>query len=321
MFHFTKMLKILAEPCSNYEQNGKSFNFDLSLKFVINHLSLDIKSIASDYINGDIKNVKPLFGGDINQAFLIAAENENYVIKVNSSSLYPKMFHSESEGLSLLNSTGANVPEVIKVFNKAGYQYILMKFIQKEPSGNDFWTNLGISLARIHLKSETAFGLKFDNFIGTIPQKNSLKENWSDFFIENRLKPLVKKSYDLQLLKNSHLGHFEELFKQFDQLIPKEKPSLLHGDFWSGNMICGPHQNPYFIDPAVYFGHREMDISMSFLFGGFDVNYLTSYREIYPLEPDWHARIDLHNLYPRLVHLVLFGSSYLPGIEKVIRKF
>ncbi len=302
-------------------KNRKSFNFNLSLKFEINYLILDIKSIAADYIKGKIKNVKPLFGGDINQAFLIDAENENYVIKVNSSSLYPKMFHSESDGLSLLNSAGANVPEVIKVFDKTGYQYLLMKFVQKEPSGNEFWTNLGMSLARIHLKKETDFGLKFDNYIGSLAQRNTVKQNWSAFFIEHRLQPLVKKSYDLQLLKNSHLGHFQGLFKQLDQIIPKEKPSLLHGDFWSGNMICGPHQKPYFIDPAVYFGHREMDISMSFLFGGFNLNYLTSYQEIYPLQPDWNSRIDLHNLYPRLVHLVLFGSSYLPGIEKVIRKF
>ncbi len=315
------MLKILADSCSNHEQNRNSFYFTLSTKFEANFLILDIKSIVSVHINGKINNVKALFGGDINNAFLISTENENYVVKVNASNVYPKMFQRESDGLSLLNSAGANVPEVIKVFHKADDQFILMKYIEKEASGNEFWSNLGVSLARIHLKKAPQFGLKFDNFIGSLPQENTFKPNWSDFFIEHRLQPLVKKSYDQQLLTNSHLGHFEGLFKRLDLLIPKEKPSLLHGDFWSGNMICGQNQKPYFIDPAVYYGHREMDISMSFLFGGFDLNYLKSYQEIYPLEADWSSRIDLHNLYPRLVHLVLFGSSYLAGIEKVILKF
>jgi fructosamine-3-kinase len=132
---------------------------------------------------------------------------------------------------------------------------------------------------------------------------------------------LVTKSYDLGLLKDAHLSNFDLLFKRIDELIPLEKPSLLHGDLWSGNIICGPQQKAYFIDPAAYFGHREVDIAMSFLFGGFDFKYLSAYQEIYPLEPDWNSRIELHNLYPRLVHLVLFGSSYLEGIEKILLKF
>ncbi|MFD1314983.1 fructosamine kinase family protein [Namhaeicola litoreus] len=283
---------------------------------------MNIKSIVSSFINRKIKKVEPLFGGDINRAYRITTMNEIFVLKQNSSKRFPEMFKKEKVGLSLLSLAGANVPKINCVFDFDDQQFILMEFIEREKNiERDFWINFGTSLAQIHLKSNTHFGLVFDNFIGSLQQQNTFENNWTTFFIEHRLQPLVSNSYDLGLLKDSHLRNFDGLLKQLDQLIPKEKPSLLHGDLWSGNILCGPQQTAYFIDPAVYFGHREVDIAMSFLFGGFDTDYLNSYQEVYPLEPDWKARIELHNLYPRLVHLLLFGSSYLQGIEKVIRKF
>ena len=123
-----------------------------------------------------------------------------------------------------------------------------------------------------------------DNYIGSLKQLNDQKTSWEEFFITQRLKPLL-------------------------------------GDLWSGNMLCTLNQESVFIDPAVYYGHREVDIAMTKMFGGFDPAYLDQYNEICPMEKGWEERISIHNLYPNLVHLVLFGKSYLSGIENILQRY
>ena len=118
-----------------------------------------------------------------------------------------------------------------------------------------------------------------------------------------------------------HLADFDHFYQEYANLIPIEVPSLLHGDLWSGNILCGARQEAVFIDPAVYYGHREVDIAMTRMFGGFDPVFLDHYHSCFPLEKGWEERVLIHNLYPQLVHLVLFGNAYLRGIENVIQRY
>ncbi|MEP4134955.1 MAG: fructosamine kinase family protein, partial [Cyclobacteriaceae bacterium] len=99
------------------------------------------------------------------------------------------------------------------------------------------------------------------------------------------------------------------------------EPSLLHGDLWSGNFICGQNSKPYIFDPAVYYGHREMEIAMTRLFGGFDLRFYQSYQSNFPLEPGYEDRTELCNLYPLLVHANLFGGSYLISVKNILKRF
>jgi fructosamine-3-kinase len=103
--------------------------------------------------------------------------------------------------------------------------------------------------------------------------------------------------------------------------VPKEKPALLHGDLWSGNVISDEKGAPVWIDPAVYYGHREMDLAMMKLFGGFSEAVFSTYQEHFPLEANWQERIPYHQLYPLLVHLNLFGSSYYPACRQIWLSF
>jgi len=133
--------------------------------------------------------------------------------------------------------------------------------------------------------------------------------------------PLMEMAFNVHLLNKNHVKAFENFFLRIGDLFPKEKPSLIHGDLWSGNLMCGKGQIPYLIDPAIYYGNREIDIAMTQMFGGFNDEYLRFYNELFPLEKGWKERISIHNLYPNLVHLNLFGRSYLYGIERVINRF
>jgi len=114
---------------------------------------------------------------------------------------------------------------------------------------------------------------------------------------------------------------FNALFNQLEEIYPTEKPALLHGDLWSGNMMVAANGSPCIFDPAVYYGHREMDLAMMALFGGYGDSWIDAYNEVYPLENGWQERIEIGQLYPLMVHVNLFGGSYARSVESILQKF
>lgn len=280
-----------------------------------------IKEIIEARLSQNILKIKRLQGGDINEVFEIQTLSKRYVLKLNNKSSYPQMFDKEARGLSILAQSGIFTPQVVDVFDQEDHQFLLLAYIENEMHSANFWKNFGHKLAMLHQSHHDVFGLAEDNYIGSLKQLNKYKDSWEAFFIENRIQPLVRMAFDNNLLDKKHIGQFDAFSAAFDHLIPKEPPSLLHGDLWSGNLLCGLKQTPVFIDPAIYYGHREMDIAMTKMFGGFDKIFLDFYDDIYPLEKGWEQRLRIHNLYPNLVHLILFGRSYLGGVESVIKNF
>lgn len=267
-------------------------------------------------------NFKPISGGCINQCYSFQSEKETFFLKLNSKDQFPKMFQKEISGLQLLaDAKSIAVPEVIAEGDYNNTSFLLLEHITSKRPNDNFWEKFGQQLAQLHQNSNPNFGLEHNNYIGSLPQKNDFKENWTDFFIECRLYPLSKKAYEEGLLNIEHLEAFIELYKELPSLLPKEKPSLLHGDLWSGNFLCNNMGDPVLIDPAVYYGNREIEIAFTKLFGGFDTRLYASYQEAYPLDSGFTERIDIYNLYPLLVHLLLFGKSYLSQIETTLLKF
>ncbi len=117
------------------------------------------------------------------------------------------------------------------------------------------------------------------------------------------------------------LGDLSGFYKNISEEIPQEPPALLHGDLWSGNYITNEEGLPCLIDPAVCYGPREMDLGMMKLFGGFPEEVFREYNASFPLQPGWEERIPLWQLYYLLVHLNIFGSSYLPQVKNIIKRF
>ncbi|RIW16385.1 ketosamine-3-kinase [Algoriphagus lacus] len=268
----------------------------------------------------------------LKSASLIAAGNHNQGIRLDTSEgvFFLKLnfdherniLAKESEGLQKLRkSTFLKIPQTFGHGRIEDYNYLLSEYIHSSRQQLEYWEDLGLGLAHLHLNNAKEFGLDSDNYIASLHQKNHPTENWLDFFIEQRLEPMLGKAYFDRLIPLDFLKKFQAIYSQLESLFPKEKPALLHGDLWSGNVICDQEGKPCLIDPAIYYGHREMDLAFSRLFGGFDSRFYEAYESIVPLEPEFESRMGIYNLYPLLVHLNLFGTAYLPGIEKIVKRF
>lgn len=261
-------------------------------------------------------------GGDINDAYRLELEDKRCFVKINDADKYPQMFETEARGLELMrNCSRFQIPEVLGVGQSDGRQFLVLEYLESGSASIEFWELFANRLAGMHRSGHDVFGLDHSNYIGSLVQVNDIHESWPDFFTNQRLGPLSHKAFDMGLLSSSALKHFENLAHRLDQLIPIESPSLLHGDLWSGNFMRGPDGEATIYDPAVYFGHREMDIAMSKLFGGFDNRFYATYNEQYPLEKGWEDRVDIHNLYPLLVHVILFGGGYVSQVQSILNRF
>jgi fructosamine-3-kinase len=269
----------------------------------------------------EFKSATLIAAGNHNQGIRLASSEGTFFLKLNFDH-EKDILAREAQGLDLLRkSTFLKVPEVYGYGRVEDYNYLLTEFLAGGKKQTNYWENLGIGLAHLHLTQRETFGLESDNFIASLYQKNPDTEDWLDFFIEQRLEPLLGKAYFDRLIPLDFLKKFQEIYPKLEGIFPKEKPSLVHGDLWSGNVIPTDSGEPSLIDPAIYFGHREMDLAFSRLFGGFDRQFYESYESALPLEPEFESRIGVYNLYPLLVHLNLFGEAYLPGIQKIINRF
>ncbi len=261
-----------------------------------------------------------VYGGELHQTYRLATTQIDYFIKVNTAEK-ATMFDAEARGLNMLAATDSFViPNIFEtgVFNETAY--ILMTFIPAlEAVSNPL--KFAENLAKMHRVSNSKFGLDFDNYIGELTQKNTFNNNWTDFYINQRLLPQIELAQKNNLLPIEIVKKFEQLYNRLPDLLPQEKPSLLHGDLWNGNYFYNLQGNPVLFDPAVYFGHREMDLAMMRLFGEFDPKIFDIYNEIFPLETAWKKRIELYQLYPLLVHLNLFGSTYLSSIQQILKSY
>lgn len=282
-----------------------------------------IQTILSDKIGSVIvESVLPLGGGCINEASKIITNKGIFFAKWNKAKKYPTMFEAEAKGLKLLaDANEIKIPEVISQKTIGETDFLILNFIENGRSTKNFWNNFGKSLAKLHKHTSEKFGLDHDNYIGSLPQSNKQQNTWHEFFILERLEPQIKMAIDSKQINPSASQRFSKVFSQLENIFPFEKPSLLHGDLWSGNYLIDPKGNPCIIDPAVYFGHREMDLGMTKLFGGFTHEFYISYDEEFPLEKDWRERTDICNLYPLMVHINIFGVRYVPQVENILRRF
>ena len=268
-----------------------------------------------------VRNATAVAGGCINNAVIVETGDGQFFLKWHSS-IPQDMFEKEAKGLQILaDSKIIKVPKVIGYGFLEGKHFLILENIRSTSPGRQFWEKFGEALANLHQQSNIQYGLSHDNYIGKLVQINTPMDNWIDFFIKCRLEVQLLLAIENKLVTPEFIKVYRKFYELLPRLIPTEKPSLLHGDLWSGNFMVGPDGFACLIDPAVYYGHREVELAFTTMFGGFDHTFYSAYQSSWPLEPGWRERFDIYNIYPSMVHANLFGASYLSGVRTVLNKY
>lgn len=283
-----------------------------------------IKNKIETVLKEKITKQYTVSGGCINDARILHTESgKHFFIKTNPGNP-PDMFAKEANGLKEIASANViRVPQVIYVNDT----FLLLEAIILSSKSQSFFEDFGRRFAQLHKYNGKYFGFFENNYIGSTPQINIANENeksdWTKFYFNKRLKfqfdLAEKKGYAGESLHNA----FSRLENKIEDILKSngEKPALLHGDLWSGNFIIDEKGNACLIDPAVYYGHREADLAMTKLFGGFDDSFYEAYNEEYPLDDGYIYREKIYKLYHVLNHLNLFGSGYYQQAVSLIKYY
>jgi fructosamine-3-kinase len=265
-----------------------------------------------------VRNVTRCGGGDTAVAY--AAELDSGQRLFVKTALKGTPFDGEALGLRRLrNAGGLRIPHVLHVDE----QCLVLEYVEFGTLGRDFQQRLGAGLAQIHRAEAEAYGFDVDHVIGLSPQRNLPRVPvgegaWAEFWWTHRLEPVMCRVRDTDLRKR-----LSRLEARVESILSGtgEAASLLHGDLWSGNVAADETGAPIIFDPAPYYGHREADLAMTRMFGGFTEGFYEAYAEAYPLVDGWRGRLDFYMLYHVLNHLVLFGSAYRAQAERILKVY
>jgi protein-ribulosamine 3-kinase len=254
----------------------------------------------------------PLGGGSINETSRIETTAGTFVVKSHDRAP-ARMFRAEAEGLRAVRASGTTlrVPEVVAIgAESAGRSFIVLEYLAGGRRGADFDESLGR-------------GLEADNFCGDTPQPNPWTGTWVEFYAQSRLGYQLRLAADAGHVSGTERQQVDALISNLARWVgePANGPSLIHGDLWSGNLHSDAEGRPALIDPAAYYAHREAELGMMTLFGGFSPRVFTAYEEAFPLEAGWRDRNGLYQLYHLMNHLNLFGRGYHGQVMSVVRRY
>jgi fructosamine-3-kinase len=284
-----------------------------------------LRSVLSRLLGRTIGQIglDPVQGGSVNQCFRIELDGSRLLFcKINLADRYPLLFEKERNGLVLLQSAGVlRVPAVLACEEVSGLQILILEWIRQGPRKDGFWERFGEELALLHQVTQSVFGLDEDNYMGSLKQSNRQHSSWTEFYRDQRLRPQVELALLHHRIETPVAERFDNLYRRLESVFPSGPAALLHGDLWSGNFLSDEEGRAVLIDPAVYYGNPAMDLGMTTLFGGFEDGFYEAYRYHSPFPSNYREQWEICKLYPLLIHLNLFGSSYLPEILRTIRSY
>jgi len=274
-------------------------------------------------VGESVVQVVPVSGGCIAEACRVETLANSFFLKWGEP---PERCAAEAAGLFALRevSTELYVPNVLwqGPYDAEMHSALLLSWIEAGPECGAVWASLGRGLAQLHCHFAQQFGFADNNFIGRLPQRNTWHRMWPTFFRDERLLPQFERARHHGVWRPVWDSPADKMLHNLENWLPaRPEASLVHGDLWRGNIISMKDGRAAIIDPAVYFGHREVDLAMTELFGGFDANFYDAYNETWPLAPGYAARRDVYNLYHLLNHLNHFGESYADSIESILFHF
>lgn len=255
-------------------------------------------------LGASISSAEPIAGGDINDAYRVTLADRRIVFVKTHANPPAGMYAAEAAGLRWLGEGPLRVPRVLAVTETA----LALEWLpigSKDPSFDEAF---GRGLAQLHQLGAPMFGHHRPSFLAVLPQDNTGARHVAAQWIDRRVGPLCEIARSQDAMPDVR-AKLEALRAKRDVWGPAEPPARLHGDLWWGNVVAVDGA-PCLIDPAVYGGHREVDLAMLALFGGVSARLISAYEEIVPLASGWRDRVPLWQLYPLAAHAVLFGGGY-----------
>jgi fructosamine-3-kinase len=264
------------------------------------------------------ERLSPLSGGCVGDVYkVVLADGRTLVAKVGDPGSGLAL---EGFMLDYLDRAGLPVPKVVH----ADDRLLLMTWIENDGRLTEAaQAHAAEVLARLHDVTQPAYGFERDTVIGGLPQPNPASERWRPFFRDHRLLFMARQALDAGRLPKRLMARIETLAGRLERwLTEPARPSLIHGDLWTGNVLCRNGRVVGFVDPAIYYADPEIELAFSTLFGTFGEPFFRRYRGLRPIRAGFfEERRNLYNLYPLLVHVRLFGGSYVGSVERTLAAF
>jgi fructosamine-3-kinase len=244
--------------------------------------------------------------------------DDKYIVKVSEDS---KLLKSEAQMLSYLKEySSLPVPAIVKKLDN----FLITEYIKNNGQGKEeAELDAAVKLASLHRIHDNQYGFITDTTIGIFEQSNTQNSSWIEFFKRERIMHFANHMLVEEKIGDDLYDRVMTFCDDFDKfLIEPDRPSLLHGDIWSGNVLINDGEITGIIDPAIYYGHHEVDLAFIMMFQTFGEGFFDRYQEIHPIQSGFiEQRADIYNLYPYLVHARAFGQSYLPYVRKIVEKY
>jgi fructosamine-3-kinase len=282
-----------------------------------------IPAAVQDFLNnenlGKITSSSPVTGGHINRTSRIETSLGHTFIVKQSAEKKARLFTCEADGLKTLRNAGMRTPEVLSV----GDDYLLLEDLGSQTNRKPNWEAIGRAIAHQHLQMNDRFGYDFDNYLGPLPQINTWTNNGHEFFGRYRVLRYLSEPLCEQAMTAEDRQDLERLVARLPALVPEQKPSLLHGDLWHTNMLIDSLETPSLVDPAVYFGWPEAELSMTRQYGTVTEDFYAAYNEVNPLEKGWWERLELLYIRQQVAVMAFFGNRYntLAQLREIIEKY
>jgi fructosamine-3-kinase len=280
-----------------------------------------LRAALEQALGATITRLAPVRGGDVAISYALDLDDGRRVFAKTHPGAPPGFFVTEATGLSWLGEAGAVAVPAVLACSDEPPNHLALEWIDEGRSRATTESDLGDALARLHASGSPCFGREDRRSTGSRGLPNEPGATWAEFYARNRLLPLARLARDGDALPARSIDALERLAGALDRFETGEVPARLHGDLWSGNRLVDAHGQSWLIDPAAHGGHREFDLAMMRLFGGFGSDAFGAYAERAPLADGWEDRVALHQIAPLVVHAIKFGGGYVSAAAGAIDRY
>jgi fructosamine-3-kinase len=275
------------------------------------------QTLAARIVGADV-----VHGGDVAAAYRVELDDRRTLFAKTHPAPPPGFFTTEASGLRWLGAAGAvAVPAVVAVSDDDP-AHLVLEWVEEGRAHATTDAEFGAALAALHQAGAPCFGREDRRTTGSRGLPNEPAATWAEFYGQSRLLPLARLAGDAEVLPADTVDRLETLAGRLELFgAADEPPARLHGDLWAGNRLVDRAGRSWLVDPAAHGGHREFDLAMMRLFGGFGPACFQAYDERHPLAPGWEGRVALHQIAPLVVHAIKFGGSYVPSARAAIERY